>query len=372
MHLSTSALIVAHQKVLQSTGGGVQVCNREYMASLEAAGIRVRPVPYEFQVRITGRLLNRLLPKVVNTTEPPGLFEKVDSAVRETDAKFIFFGMNVYPRLSVSLKRAFPDVQQVLLSHGVESIDFCIEQQIRRRTQTENRYRIIAERMLGRAILNEAEQRRWLDGVLTLSPLDAEVEKWLGSRKVFWVPRTIMESRLELGAVDQRVGCVATLDHAPNTNGLVQVFDALENKVSRKFRFRVVGGPRSQGIALAQRYAFVEYLGPLSDPQLRAEAATWCCFVHPLFEYAKGCSTKLAMGLGWGLPVATTKFGARGYVWDEKLVPLAESPVDLAELVLDRCTTGQFSQHQQQTRQILAITPELMTIGAKIRTFLGL
>ena len=347
----------------------MQVCNREYIASLEAAGFQLRTISYDFQRRITSRLVNRIFPKVTNVSEPPELFQKVQSAVRKTNAEIIFFGMNVFPGLSLKLRQTFPDVRQVLLSYGIESIDFCIEQQIRRQTRTENRYRVVAERMLGRELLDEVEQRRWIDAVLTLSPLDVEIEKWLGSRKVLWVPRIIMEPGLEARPVDQRVGCVSTLDHPPNSSGLLQLFDALEGKVSGNFRFRLVGLPTSQGAAMAKRYAFVEYLGSLSDQQLRSEAATWCCFVHPLFVYAKGYSTKLAIGLGWGLPVATTKFGARGYLWDEKLLPLADSPAELVQLVLDRCTTRRFEDHQQETKHILAITPGLVTVGKKIRTF---
>jgi hypothetical protein len=370
MNFNTSALIVAHHKVLQSTGGGVQVCNREYMASLEAAGFQLWPVSYDFQNRIFSRLANRIFPKVTKVAEPPGLFQKVHSAVRRTNAEFIFFGMNVFPELSLKLRRIFPDVRQVLLSHGIESIDFCIEQQIRRRTRTENRYRPVAAQMLGRELFDEVEQRRWIDAVLTLSPLDAEVEKWLGSRRILWVPRTIMERRLEAQPVDQRVGCVSTLDHPPNSNGLLQLFDALEGKVSRNFRFRLVGSPTSQGSALAERYAFVEYLGALSDEQLRAEAATWCCFVHPLFDYAKGCSTKLAIGLGWGLPVATTKFGARGYLWDEQVLPLAETPNELTHNVLMCCTRERFKEHQQATNSIVVSAPDLLRVGSQLSDFL--
>ena len=369
MNFNTSAIIVAHQNVLQSTGGGVQVCNREYMASLKAAGFQLWPVSYDFSSRMISRFVNLILPKVANVPTPSGLLQKVQNAVGKTNAKFVFFSMNVFPILSMKLRQAFPDVRQVLLSQGAESIDFCIEQQIRRRARTENRYRAVAERMLGRELLDEVEQRRWIDAVLTLSPFDAEVEKWLGTRRVLWVPRTIMEPRLEPRPVDERVGCVATLDHPPNLGGLLQLFDALEGKVSASFRFRLVGLPMREGVALAARYAFVEYLGSLSDQQLRSEAATWCCFVHPLFVYAKGCSMKLAVGLGWGLPVATTKFGARGYLWDEKLLPLASAPTGLVQLVLERCTASRFEKYQQETKHILAITPELAIIGAKIRSF---
>src|SRR5262249_41677476 len=193
-----------------------------------------------------------------------------------------------FPELSLKLRRRFPEVCQVLLSHGVEGVDFCIDQQLRRVRGTENRYRATAERMLGQQLLYEAEQRHWLNAVLTVSPFEVEIEKWLGSRRVLWVPRTIIEPQLMAQPVDQRVGCVSTLDHPPNADGLVQLLDGLNDKVSRDFRFRLVGQPVRQGTVLAQRYPFLDYLGPLSDAELRLEATTWCCFVHPIFLYAKG------------------------------------------------------------------------------------
>jgi len=76
----------------------------------------------------------------------------------------------------------------------------------------------------------------------------------------------------------------------------------------------------------------VEYLGGLSDAELTQEAKTWCAFVNPLFCYPRGCSTKLAVPLEWRIPLATTRAGARGYVWDEALIPLVESPEELADL----------------------------------------
>jgi hypothetical protein len=224
--------------------------------------------------------------------------------------------------------------------------------------------------MIGRQLLEEVEQRRWIDAVLTLSPFEAELEKWLGTAKIHWVPRTIIECTLEFNSVDGRVGCVSTLDHPPNFWGLVQLFDALDEAAPDSFRFRLVGQPRDAGRQLAKRYSFVEYLGPLSDQQLRQEAGTWCCFAHPLFEYAKGCSTKLGVCLGWGLPVATTEFGVRGYRWDVQAVPLAKTPVELASLVLARCTAAHFATHRQAMTAIWKNTPSASSIGSDIRDFL--
>ena len=370
MGVKTSAVLVAHHNILKASGGGVQVCHREYAAVLEAAGFELRPIPYEFSRGIASRILYRIFPKVVSTTEPPELLQNIMSAVSEIKAEFIFFAWSVFPGLSLKLAKALPKVRQVLLSHGVEGLDFCLDQRLRRASRTENRFRIVAERMLGQQLLYEAEQRRCLDAVLSVSPFEVEIEKWLGSRRSLWVPRTIIEPQLVTQPIDQRVGCVSTLNHTPNIDGLVKLFDAFAGNVSRDFRFRLVGQPVEQGAALAERYSFVEYLGALSDSQLRAAAATWCCFVNPIFVYAKGYSTKLATALGWGLPIATTEYGARGYLWDRERIPLAESAVELVRLVTERCTVHRFEEHQQAIKHIVAMTPKIEQVGAQIRQFL--
>jgi hypothetical protein len=151
---------------------------------------------------------------------------------------------------------------------------------------------------------------------------------------------------------------------------LVQLFDALDETAPDRFRFRLVGQPSDAGRQLAKEYHFVEYLGPLSEQQLRQEAGTWCCFVHPLFEYAKGCSTKLGVCLGWGLPVATTEFGVRGYRWDEKAVPLAGTPGELAEFVLARSRIEGSGAHRQAMASIHETTPSIFSVGKGIRSFL--
>lgn len=371
MDSATPALLVGHHKLLESSGGGVQICNREYVAALNHAGFALRVVPFEFENGVLQRIENRLIPRLSNPQAPSGLFREIANLVRDTRAECVFFGLNLFPQLSKDLRQAFPNLSQVLLSHGVEGIDFFLEQIIRRRTGAEDRRRAAGEWTLGRQLLEAGEQRRWIDAVLTLSPFECEVEKWLGSGRVLWVPRSIMEARLDVRTVDQRVGCVSTLDHPPNLDGLRRLFDALEQRnVPPDFRFRLVGQPTGRGSALAERYAFVEYLGSLTDPELRSEAETWCCFVHPLFVYAKGCSTKLAFGVGWGLPVATTEFGARGYVWDHMDLPLAKTPAELAKFVLERSSRRDFPRYQQQTARILRRTPALKAIGEDIRAFL--
>ena len=364
------ALLVAHRNaLLASGGGGVQVCCREYAAALREAGFDLTEVAFDHAAGFADRLLRRAFPKVSNVRTPPGLAARIEGALDASGARHVFFALNAFPDVSRRLRAAHPGVTQVFLSQGLESVDFCIEQRLRRRDGTENRPRARAERMLGRQLLDEARERGALDAVLTLSPIEADLERWLGARDVLWVPRTLVEAPLAARPVDGRVGCVSTLDHPPNRDGLERLFEALAD-LPPGFRFRLVGGPRPSGERVAARHGFVDYLGPLDDGALRAEAATWCCFAHPLFVQAKGCSTKLAAPLAWGLPIATTPMGARGYVWDRGAAPLAESPAAMARDVIAASSAARFAEGSARTRRIADGTPRLPEVAAAIRAFL--
>lgn len=367
---ASDALLVGHRNALRTEGGGVQACTREYMTALEAAGYRLRPVSFEFRSSLRARVLRRLLPTTSNVPAPAGLLRTIRSTLHQGDVAVIFFALNLFAEVSRELRREFPKVRQVLLSYGVESLDSMLAEELARRTNSAGHFRAAAEWKLGRQLLEEAAQRRWMDAVLTLSPLEVEVEKWLGASRVLWVPRLVLEPPLTSKAVAGRVGCVSTLDHPPNLDGLLRLFDALERRALNGLRFRLVGQPESGGRALAARYAFIDYLGPLSDGELRDEASTWCCFVHPLFVYAKGCSTKLATALGWGLPIATTRSGARGYASVEGALPLANSPDELAELVVARSATDAFETGASQTAAAGAAAPSIAAVGAMVREFL--
>lgn len=364
------AVFIEARASLEVTGGGVQICNRELMAVLAAAGFSVQTVPFELDRRLWTRIANRIRPSLRPVVMPPSLARIAEEAVVEKAARYTFFGLTHFVELSKYLRARFPLLRQVILSHGVETIDFCIDQQIRRRTGAENRPRRQAVRMLGEGLLLEAEQRRYIDAAIVLSPFEAEVEKWLGTPAVHWVPRTIMETALNLQPINGRVGCVSTLNHSPNCDGLMRLFEELARLGDPMLRFRLVGSPDNEGRALAAMFPFVEYLGTLDDAALRREASTWSCFVHPLFVYAKGCSTKLAVALGWRLPVATTEFGARGYCWDTATLPLARTPAQLAQAVIERSRADRFQSFQRQTLEIIAQTPSLAAVADQIRLFL--
>ena len=180
---------MSYNRFLEPEGGGVQVCSREYVASLEAAGFDLEFLPYEFTNNLSARVRRKIHPEIWYSSAPPNLCRDIERAIQNRKVEFLFFGHTMFAGLSRKLKGAFPYVQQVLLSHGVEGFDFCIERQIRRQTNLENRSRARAERMIGGSLLHQMEQRRCIDAIVTLSPFEAEIEKWLGASKVLWLPQ---------------------------------------------------------------------------------------------------------------------------------------------------------------------------------------
>jgi hypothetical protein len=144
----------------------------------------------------------------------------------------------------------------------------------------------------------------------------------------------------------------------------------MEQLAGTDFDFRLVGGPEFIGREFAGKYRFVQYLGPLSDSQLREEARTWCCFVHPIFQPARGCSTKLAIALGWGLPIVTTSDGIRGYIWNDSLVKVACNVSELAAMVLERSKLSGFEAHRLQSLKLLDLQPTVDEIGRRTKAFL--
>jgi hypothetical protein len=84
-----------------------------------------------------------------------------------------------------------------------------------------------------------------------------------------------------------------------------------------------------------------------------------------------GCSTKIATGLGWGLPLLTTAAGLRGYTWNEGNVPIYSTPGDLANAavaVLDlSCATAIRNEVIRAVRSV----PTRQQIAIQIRRDLG-
>jgi hypothetical protein len=292
--------------------------------------------------------------------------------VESTQSDFVFLNLvNLAPLAPLLRHRLAKRHRIVLLSHGLESVDFLFTVQSQAESGVAPPKR--AERKLGHQLFAERKHRRYIDHVFCLSPFEAEIERWLGARGVTWLPRTVPE-RLPLPWAPKpyRLGFVGTMDHPPNREGLLLFLKELERISPKGVELRVVGGPDRIGHDLSRRFQFVTYLGQLPDDKLEQEASSWACFVHPLFCYARGCSTKLAVALGWQIPIATTASGRRGYQWSKGSLPLVDTPEELVQTALRLSEPIAAVAAQKEVAAIARSAPKISEVAGMLRAALAL
>ena len=363
-----SAIFVTSQSALAAAPGGIQIFTREQMEVLCTARFALTVIPYDVDRRPTTRLRRRVCPRPYANLLPPGLADKVAAARRATGSRFVFLNSTDLTPLAAPLRERMgkDEARIVLLSVGLESVDYLHTVRARGAAASADAL------TLGRQLFAETAQRQAIDHVICLAPFEVEIERWLGARRVDWLPRTVPDQPLEWRPDPSRLGCVSTVNHPPNAEGLTLFLEAFERLAPADVRFRLVGGPAPEGRALAARFRCLDYLGPLDEAALTAEAATWSCFVHPLFCYARGCSTKLAVALGWRLPIVTTSAGRRGYTWREGSVPCAEEPRELAALALRTLDPAVARAVRAQICLAARSAPTLPDVATRLREILGL
>jgi hypothetical protein len=360
-------VLVTSNTSVNGSSGGQQICTSEYRDVLAAAGIELSVVTFDWNRAFLTRVKRRLVDRPYHGVLPGGLCISVAAKVKEENAAFVFLNVADVAPLAIELKSVIPqDCQVVLLSHGMESVDYLHTARVRGDTATRK-----SELRLGRQLFAELAQRQNIDYVFCLASFEAEIERWLGAKRVEWLPRVKSRAEpLNWRPLGTRLGCVSTLDHPPNREGIELLLDELDTSESGAFEFRIVGGPAKVGHDMAQRHRNVKYLGQVSNSELKREASTWNAFVHPLFCYARGCSTKLATALSWQIPIVTTPEGARGYVWREGNLPMAQSPSALAELALTFLDDSSAAKARADVQQIAETMPSLQEIAQRVRDIL--
>src|SRR5687767_13607677 len=133
------ALFVDTHNSLSGNGGGVQLFTRDALTTLAAAGFSVTTLPFDLDRRFRTRVMQRLRPTVRPRTAPPELTQIIERAVEVHESRYVFFGATRFVAVSRYLRRRFPELLQVLISQGVEAIDFCLDQQFRQRTGGQTR-----------------------------------------------------------------------------------------------------------------------------------------------------------------------------------------------------------------------------------------
>lgn len=359
-------IFVSHPRALERSPGGLQLCTDEFVRGFDAGGFDVQFAVIEHDRRLASRLRNRVVRDPYPSQWRPESIAAIAAAVEKANARFVCLNLVNLAPLAPALRPILsPDVRIVLVSHGLESVDFL--------HTVPAEWTAAHERALGRRLLEERAQRAAIDHVLCLTPFEAEIEHWLGARHVTAVPRTVAPvAPLDWKPRGKRVGFVGTLDHPPTRDGLGDFVRALSAIAPEDFELRLVGGPAEQGRGMAAACRQVRYLGALDDSALREEASTWSAFVHPLFCWARGCSTKLGVALAWQIPILTTPAGARGYSWTHGELQWAHDPREFAALAIQLTSRDEAEAARRGVKEIVRTTPTVQQVGALLHDALTL
>ncbi len=362
--MPADAVFVSNELSLGDRPGGQQLCTREYLATVRAAGYEPETVSFRMQYDFAARLRRKLFGAgAYQFGLPADLADRIVAAAERTNARAVFLNLVETAALAPELRRRLPaSAQLAFLSHGLESADEVHALRLEARLSARQR------RRLGDQLLLEAKTRPSFDHVFTLAPFEAEVERWLGARRVTWLPRQMLLDALPWKPVEGRIGFVGTMDHPPTREALDLFLPALAERLKPGVRLRLVGGPDHLGKARAAAYPFIDYLGYIGDAELAAEAATWTSYPQPIFCYARGASTKLATALGWRIPVVTTPAGARGYQWRSGGPIVVETAAEVAECTV-RIALDAAARNAARADVVLAAdtAPTLAEVAAKLR-----
>ena len=354
--------------------GGVSFCTKEYI-ELIAQKFDLIIFPIAFRNSLWYRILVKLGLNNYQDYHNPKYRDELKSTILTHEVKHVFLNQCNTASLGIDIKKNIDKgVSIYLCSHGNESGDLLHE--YTRFSKVQPIYKkLFSNYIMGRTIRTEVFQRlNFIDGVLTVSEVETQIENWLGAKKVMFVPRTLNYNPILYNNSIGTVGFIGDLSHPPNYFGLKSVFDAL-NRMDKNdnFQFRLVGSGSFWGEKLATEFPFVSYLGYLSNEELTNECESWSFFINPVFYYSRGVSTKLAKALGMGLPVITSSIGKRGYSWSAGKLPEAENPTEMAEAMLNLSFDLELiNNYRNEVKLIARSSPNIRDLGNQLSVFLEL
>lgn len=308
--------------------GGVRLCTQDYIELLEVK-YTVTYLPVDFNRGIAFRLKSRLGIDSYEEYDTESYVASIRNKVAGLGISKIFINLaNATDFARVIKQQVNKDLKVILCSHGNESGDF-LHLSVRFKERLSFFQRLFAPHRLGKVLQKELEYRlNYVDLVLTVSEIEASIEKWIGAKAVFMVPRVLKNEFIDWNPVGKRVGFIGDISHFPNYYGLLKICEELA-RLDNEVELRIVGKDNSNVAELKKKFAFITHLGYLDEKAVVEEAATWNYFLNLVFYYSKGVSTKLAQGLNWGLPVISTTPGNRGYELN-KPIPTFDKPEEMA------------------------------------------
>lgn len=352
--MKQKAIFLSHPLLLKSeVTGGVQLCSQEFHEIISSCDDLIlenyfvqftKSIPQRIQMKLGFE--NYSMYNVAK--DAPALIKYI----QQENIEIVFINMASMMRYAKPIKEAFGQgVKIIVLSHGNHSGDFL--HLITKPLKKENiLQRTVNKIRLGNLIATESLYRvMYLDGVIALSETEKQIENWFGAKRAVFLPRRLYTDFVEYKPDQNRIGFVGRLDHPPNIQGISILLDEMIKNSNKEIKFRLVGAPVEEGNKIAKKYNCVEYLGELSDNELDKEITTWAFLLNPVWWYSTGASTKLAKAISWGIPIATTTAGMRGYFWKNGSLLVADTPACMIKKIYGQIASpGRLNYWCNQTR----------------------
>jgi glycosyltransferase involved in cell wall biosynthesis len=352
--------------------GGVSFCTKEYI-KLVSEKFDLILFPIHTKKSIWYRLLVKFGLNKYKDFHYSTYHNKLLMLIEQNDINHVFLNQcntAIFGKeLKINIRK---NIKVIICSHGNESGDLLHD--VTRFINDQTFYKkIFTNWIMGRTIRTEVFQRlNFIDGILTVSEVETQIENWLGAKKVMFVPRTISYNPIPYNNSIGIIGFIGDLSHPPNFFGLKKVLEALrENGIKENFQIRIAGSSAKWGEMLELEFPFVKYIGYLTNDELSKECESWSYFLNPVFYYSRGVSTKLAKALGMGLPVITTEIGKRGYYWSEGILPEVKNPTEMAKKMLDLAFDLELIEfHRNEVKLIAKSSPNFAELGNQLCDFL--
>lgn len=367
---SKNSLFICNKKFLDSSipAGGVKFCTDEFLTL-----IKIKFTVIEFPVEYKDSLLYRFKKKFqISSYEDYKVItyeNNLRTVITANDIKYVFLNLTNTAPFAKLIKSISAGIKIILCSHGNESGDFL--HSIVTHNNLKGLSRKTATYNLGNMLINEAEMRKHIDLVLTVSEVEEGIEKWIGAKKVYMAPRFISKQQSMYNPEFGKVGFISDLSHEPNFFGINEVCKALLKKNNSHIQLILCGSGKERGQDLQREYPFIRYLGYLDEVALSKEVSSWTFSLNPVFYYSRGVSTKLGKSLGMGYPVITSEKGLRGYKWKNGDLPKCNTAEEMAELIHTLSTNIEtFTYYKNQVEKIQDSAPSYEQMMIEIEKLL--
>lgn len=347
--------------------GGVQYCTDEYLKLLtQKFDLSI------FKIKNKKSIFYRILVKMgINQYKDFSVEYYKDSLIeliQNQKIDFVFLNQSNTAAFAQCLKTNLTHPIKIFIcSHGNESGDL-LHEFTKFQEELPTYKKTFSKYIFGSVIFKEVEFRnKFIDGVLTVSEVEREIENWLGSKRVLFIPRMIDYQPVILNPKLGIVGFFGDLSHKPNFFCLKLLCEEINKLNFQNLELRIVSSSEKESKQLEKNFSFIHYLGYLTNDELRKESEHWCFFLNPVFYFSRGVSTKLGKALSYGLPVITSSIGTRGYSWNDGYLPTPANPEEMARVILELTfDLDKITFYQNQVKKIVQSTPKVSDLAKSL------